>query len=97
MKTKYQQAREDLKYIAGTTFFDYGGVPMSEATYFKKHFKKLDDFITTCEATEKAYEELKRDVKRFNYLFFIKNDLTIEEDKECSGLYRRLKNVGEEE
>ena len=60
--------------------------------------KTLNLYIKECEATEKAYEELQRDVKR--YFTFDNQDpfqLTQEEDLEWNYLHDKLSKVGKEE
>ena len=56
----------------------------------------IEQYINSCEATEKAYEELKRDVKRYFYLLSIYfNKATNDEVKEYAQLKDKLSKVGD--
>ena len=58
------------------------------------------EIIKKAEATEKAYEELQRDVNRYWKLTYREkwsNNLTVYETNERKELYRKLSKVGVKE
>jgi len=67
----------------------------SVSGFSNAHYSSIHKYITSCEATEKAYEELKRDVKQFmDSVEFTLGDIAIHTD--LGKLIERLKKVGKE-
>ena len=54
----------------------------------------FDDFISECEETEKKYDELVKDVKRYFELFYQSKSRDSKEQIEQSMLFDKLSKVG---
>ena len=106
---KHEEAREDLELIeselvtASNDIYEHINNSNDIITLDKNwnvqvlgdNFKRLQDYILQCEATEKAYEQLVRDVKMFmDSVEFTLGDIAIYTD--LGKLIERLKKVGNE-
>jgi len=83
---KHNQARIDIQELS--IWYDH-----------KPSCDRLRKYISQCEATEKEFEELKRDVQRYFEIFDVTNGHDKEGNYSFEGidLYYKLSKVGKEE